>query len=268
MTTFNRMAALLAAAIAFTAAAASAQELKIGLKTEPSSLDPQYHALNPNLQIALHMFDTLVMQDENLKPKPGLALSWKPIDDTTWEFKLRPGVKFHDGSDFTAEDVVVTYERVAEGAQQPRPLHGLHPPMKSLEMVDPCTMRIHTDGRRRCCRSISRRCHRVDKAAAGAGAGGQDHGRAQRRQRPGRHRPVQARRIAARQPHRARAQRRLLGRQAALEEGHLRPLTNNAARVAALLAGDVDMIEDPPTSDIAKLKSDQDHRWRERSPTA
>ena len=113
MTTFNRMAALLAAAIAFTAAAASAQELKIGLKTEPSSLDPQYHALNPNLQIALHMFDTLVMQDENLKPKPGLALSWKPVGDTVWEFKLRPGVKFHDGSDFTAQDVVFTFERVA-----------------------------------------------------------------------------------------------------------------------------------------------------------
>ena len=50
MTLFRKMVAVLAAAIAFTAAAASAQELKIGLKTEPSSLDPQYHALTPNLQ--------------------------------------------------------------------------------------------------------------------------------------------------------------------------------------------------------------------------
>ena len=79
MTLFKKMVAVLAAAIAFTAAAASAQELKIGLKTEPSSLDPQYHALTPNLQVAFYMFDTLVRQNESLKPMPGLALSWKPI---------------------------------------------------------------------------------------------------------------------------------------------------------------------------------------------
>ena len=54
MTMFNKIgSALPPRAIAFTAAAASAQELKIGLKTEPSSLDPQYHTLNPNLQVAL-----------------------------------------------------------------------------------------------------------------------------------------------------------------------------------------------------------------------
>ncbi len=47
------------------------------------------------------------MSDENLGLKPGLATSWKPIDDTTWEFKIREGVKFHDGSELTAEDVRV-----------------------------------------------------------------------------------------------------------------------------------------------------------------
>ena len=52
---------------------------------------------------------------------PALALSWKTIGDTTWEFKLRPGVKFHDGSDFTAEDVVFTYERVPKVPNSPGP---------------------------------------------------------------------------------------------------------------------------------------------------
>ena len=46
---------------------AAAQELKIGIKTEPSSLDPQFHTLNPNIQVAQHFFDALVLQDENLK---------------------------------------------------------------------------------------------------------------------------------------------------------------------------------------------------------
>ena len=209
------MAAALAAAIAFSASPASAQELKIGLKTEPSSLDPQYHALNPNLQIALHMFDTLVMQDENLKPKPGLALSWKPVGDTVWEFKLRPGVKFHDGSDFTAQDVVFTLRARRQGAQQPRPLHGLHAPDEELRdrrsADDPHPHRRAGAADPAQCRGAA---HPVAQGGRRRRAGGQDLGRAQRRQRPGRHRPVQVRRMAARQPHRARAQRRLLGRQA------------------------------------------------------
>src|SRR5476649_3037026 len=90
---------------------AGAQELKIGLKTEPSSLDPQYHNLGPNNQIAAHIFDPLIAKDDKQLPIPALATSWKTISDTVWEFKLRPNVKFQDGSPFTAEDVVFTFER-------------------------------------------------------------------------------------------------------------------------------------------------------------
>ncbi|MEK9971674.1 MAG: ABC transporter substrate-binding protein, partial [Ferrovibrio sp.] len=100
----------LAAAVALSAGLMSgpvlAQELKIGLSAEPSALDPHYHNLGPNNQIATTIFDSLVLQDENQKLVPGLAESWKPVNETTWEFKLRKGVKFHDGSPFTAADVV------------------------------------------------------------------------------------------------------------------------------------------------------------------
>ena len=99
---------------------AASQELKIGLKTEPSSLDPQYHNLGPNNQIASHLFDPLVAKDDKQLPIPGLALSWTTISDTAWEFKLRPDVKFHDGSAFTAQDVVFTFERAAEATSQSR----------------------------------------------------------------------------------------------------------------------------------------------------
>ena len=145
MSKIGKITAALAIAFAVSGGNAIGQELKIGLKTEPSSLDPQFHTLTPNLQVAAYIFDTLVMQDENLKPQPGLALSWKAIGDTTWEFKLRPGVKFHDGSDFTAEDAVFTYERVPKVPNSPGPYTIYTRTMKSFEIVDPLTLRIHTN---------------------------------------------------------------------------------------------------------------------------
>src|SRR5205823_13232054 len=69
-----------------------------------------YHTLNPNNQVARHTFDRLVHQDARQRLVPGLALSWKPIDETTWEFKLRPGVSFHDGAPLTAEDIIFRSE--------------------------------------------------------------------------------------------------------------------------------------------------------------
>jgi peptide/nickel transport system substrate-binding protein len=99
-------AAVVAASVLGTGAGVSAQTLTIGLGTEPTSIDPHYHNLGPNNQIAQHFFSRLIEQDHKQNLSPGLAVSWKAINDTTWEFKLRKGVKFHDGSDFTADDVI------------------------------------------------------------------------------------------------------------------------------------------------------------------
>ena len=92
-------------------ASASGSQLVIGSKLEPSSIDPHYHNLGPNNAIARHIFDLLVDSDENQQLRPGLAVSWKALNDTTWEFKLRQGVTFHDGTPFTADDVLFTFER-------------------------------------------------------------------------------------------------------------------------------------------------------------
>src|SRR5436190_12918186 len=117
----RRCVPLLVSALLAFALPAAAQELKIGLKAEPSSLDPQFHNLGTNNQIAQHIFDPLVARDAHQLAVPALALSWKPVGDTVWEFKLRPGVTFHDGSPFTAEDVVFTFERAAKVPNSPSP---------------------------------------------------------------------------------------------------------------------------------------------------
>ena len=90
----------------------SAQTLTVGVRGGPESMDPHFSALGVHAEAMKHIFDTLVWADENVQLQPGLAESWQPIDDTTWEFKLRQGVKFHDGSDFTAEDVKFSIERM------------------------------------------------------------------------------------------------------------------------------------------------------------
>ena len=103
----------------FISASAFAEELRVGLKSEPSSIDPHYHNLGPNNAFATHIFSSLVGSDENQQHYPDLAVSWEPINDTTWEFKLRKGVKWHDGSDFTADDVIFTVERAQNVPNSP-----------------------------------------------------------------------------------------------------------------------------------------------------
>lgn len=105
--------ALLAAVVLSTlSSGVGAQTLTLGVRAGPDSIDPHWSALGSQAEALRHIFDTLVMCDENLQLKPGLATSWKPIDDTTWEFKIREGVKFHDGTELTAEDAKFSIDRV------------------------------------------------------------------------------------------------------------------------------------------------------------
>ncbi len=84
---------------------AYAEDLRIGLAADVTSMDPHWNNAGPNNAIALHIFESLVFMDKNARYIPGLALSWKPVNPTTWEIKLRPDVKWHDGSPFTSADV-------------------------------------------------------------------------------------------------------------------------------------------------------------------
>src|SRR5216110_1279595 len=91
---------------------ALAQTLTIGVRAGPESMDPHYTGTGTHAEAMKHVFDTLVWSGDQLQLEPGLAESWKTVDDTTWEFKLRRGVRFHDGSEFSSEDVKFSIERI------------------------------------------------------------------------------------------------------------------------------------------------------------
>ncbi len=124
---------------------ASAQTLTIGVRGGPDSIDPHFTATGTHAEALKHVFDTLVWSGDGLELEPRLAESWKAINDTTWEFKLRRGVKFHDGSDFTAADVKFSIERIPVVAG-PNPTTIYVRRVKETKIIDPLTLHIVTDG--------------------------------------------------------------------------------------------------------------------------
>lgn len=104
----NTLALIVASAGIAAALPVQAQSLKMGLSAEPTSADPHYHKMSANEALSAHVYGSLIGRDANLKLIPSLATSWKNLDDLTWEFKLRDGVKFSNGKPFTSEDVLFT----------------------------------------------------------------------------------------------------------------------------------------------------------------
>ena len=94
---------------------ASAGNLVAAIGGEPDQLDPQKTSAYFSFEVLENVFDTLVEPDANLEMKPALAQSWTVSpDQLEWTFKLRPGVRWHDGSAFTADDVVYSYRRIID----------------------------------------------------------------------------------------------------------------------------------------------------------
>ncbi|QMV75606.1 ABC transporter substrate-binding protein [Comamonas piscis] len=91
---------------------AAAQSLTIGLASEPTAADPHYHKVTTNDAFSAHIFESLINRNAQMELIPGLAQSWRAVDDNTWELKLRQGVKFSNGEPFTSKDVLFTLCRV------------------------------------------------------------------------------------------------------------------------------------------------------------
>ena len=243
---------LLAALVAVCGLPAYAANLTIGLATDVTSLDPHYHNLTPNNNIAQHVYGYLVQRNEKEQLEPALATQWKAVAPTTWEFTLRKGVKFHDGADFTAADVVASINRIPKVPNSPSPFTAYTKQITRIEVVDPYTIRFHTATPYPLMPSDLTQVAIVSKAAETAAT--DDFNSSKVANGTGPYRLVRF----------AKGDRIELARfdgwwggKTPWEKVTMRLLPQNAARVAALLAGDVDVIESVPTADIARLRQDK-----------
>jgi peptide/nickel transport system substrate-binding protein len=237
--------------LALFAANGSAQELRIGLSAEPSAMDPHYHNLSPNNSILSHVFERLIEPDETQRLLPGLAESWKVIDETVWEFKLRKGVTWHDGSPFTADDVVFTFQRAPNVPNSPSSFAAAVKG-KTVKKIDDHTVHISAGAvaptlpndlsgllivSKKHGESARTEDYNSGKAAIGTG-------------------PYKLAKFTPGDRIEFERYDGYWGAKPKWTKLTFRPIGAAPARVAALLAGDVDLIEDTPTADIERLKKD------------
>ena len=245
--TFGLLGAVVAVLFAGNVGAA---DLRVGMKLEPSSIDPHYHNLGPNNSAARHIFDRLVHTNDKQQLGPGLAVSWKPLSDTVWEFKLRQGVKFHDGSPFTADDVLFTFERAPNVEASPSSF-ALYTKGKTLKKIDDFTIHITTERPYPLMPNDVSTINIISKKH-GEGAKTADYNSGKAAIGTGPYKFVEwvpgDRLVLEKNPD-------YWGEKAAFDHVVMKPINSDPTRVAALLAGDVDMIDLVPTADIAHLKT-------------
>src|SRR5438094_46486 len=117
-----------------------------GLQSDVQNWDPPNSVLRESIILGYNVFDHLALRDlKTGKVGPSLAVPWKNLDDSTWEVMLRGGVKFHDGTPFSARDVKATFDRVLN-PENKLTARGNHAKIKSVEVVDDLTVRFNTDG--------------------------------------------------------------------------------------------------------------------------
>jgi peptide/nickel transport system substrate-binding protein len=232
---------------------ATAQNLRMGVGAQITSADPHFHNISPNNAYASMVFDNLLETDSKARLIGSLAESWKPVGEDAWEFTLRRGVRFHNGSDFTAEDVAFTLQRLPNVPNSPSSFAAYSRPIQAIEIVDPLTIRFRTAAPHPLMpldmtnvRILDRETHQnatteefnAGRAAIGTGP---------------------YRMMAYRSGDRIDLQRfdgHWRGRPA-WQSVDYRMITNDAGRTAALLAGDIDIIDQVPTSDLERLRRDQ-----------
>ncbi|KJS44373.1 MAG: hypothetical protein VR70_01645 [Rhodospirillaceae bacterium BRH_c57] len=146
MTRLGLLAAVVAGSLVFASpgkAQDPAADLVIAQRAAATSLDPHYQNYGPNLMMAAHVFDRLVHQGASQRLVPGLAVAWRLVDPLTWEFDLRPGVTFHDGSPLTTADVIASWRRAVRMTGHSS-ISFFARVIADMQPVAPLTLRITT----------------------------------------------------------------------------------------------------------------------------
>jgi len=213
---------------------AQAATLTFGRATEQSSIDPQFAQTGNNSATASAMFERLVSFDAQLQLHSGLAVSWRLIDPTTWEIKLRAGVKFHDGSDLTAADVIYSLNRVRNIPHSPAPfshaVSNVAAPllMEQIGFVFIIPAKLGPD--------VGIDDFNAGKAAIGTG-------------------PYRFRQWVPNDHLTLDANPAWWGGKPTFEKITLKFIPNNATRTAALLSGQVDLIDGVQPADVPRLST-------------
>ncbi|MCC7282909.1 MAG: ABC transporter substrate-binding protein [Acetobacteraceae bacterium] len=241
------------ALLAAGAGPAPAQELRMAVGAPVTSIDPHYHNLSPNNALAQEIFEGLFGTDAKARVIPVLAKAWRLVGDDVWEITLKPGVKFHNGNAFTADDVAFTLARAPDVPNSPSSFGIYTRAVKGVEVVDATTVRLRTNGVYPLLpvdlaqvMMLDRETHQnatTEDFNAGRVTFGTGPFRFVR-YLPGDR--IELERNAtyhAEAPAWARVTTRII--------------VNDPARTAALLAGDVDFIDQVSTSDIGRLRRDQ-----------
>ena len=254
MLEYRRLLAILTLALgACIFTPACAEELRIGLSSDVTSIDPHWNNSGPNVSLATHIFEPLTLTDKNGRLIPGLATSWRAVDPLTWEFKLRQGVKFHDGSEMTADDVIFSLDRPNTLHASPASFTSFMRPIVEKVAVDKYTVRLKTAVPHVLVPYDLNSIFIVSKKAATASATNADFDSGKAAIGTG---PFKF--VAFKRGDRVELARNdaYWGAKPVWDKVTFRMLSNDAARIAALLSNDVDVIENVPTADVARLAAD------------
>lgn len=116
--------------------------LVVARLSDATTLDPHFITDIPSANVVYEkVYETLVVPDKNMEPQPLLAKEWKQLDDVTWEFKLREGVKFHDGAPFNADAVKTNFERILD-PKTSSPQAGKLEMIKEIKVIDDTTVQF------------------------------------------------------------------------------------------------------------------------------
>ncbi|MHA7681625.1 ABC transporter substrate-binding protein [Cupriavidus sp. PET2-C1] len=231
---------------------AQAADLKLAMSSAPTSMDPHFYNLYANNNVAAHIFDTMVSRDADSRIIPGLAESWKLVNDLTWEFKIRKGVKFHDGSELTTEDIAWSLDRPATIQNSPGKFDVYTKAIVNKKVIDRYTIQLTTEQPYPQILSDLTAISIVQKIATQRLTSDDfAHGKGMIGTGPFKF-------VSYARDDRVELVRNhdYWGPRPAWEAVTLRFIPNPATRLAALLSGDVQAIENVSTPDLPKVRND------------